>query len=201
MKIVKYSSLEEWLAGRMGRLTGTRLGKVVVKRGTGKKIGFYELVAERMAIPTVIGEDAMERGQMLQGEALDRFEKETGKKVDRTLCLWMRDDNDNIAISPDGSVGKKEAVEVKCLSSARHIEAVVTGKIPDDYWFQVLQYFIVNDGLKKLYVVFYDPRILKKDYYVIEVTRDEVAEEVAEYLEYERATLLEVNDIVAQLTF
>ena len=41
--------------------------------------------------------------------------------MDGSLLLWTRDDNQNIAISPDGVViGKKssdeEAIEVKCLS-------------------------------------------------------------------------------------
>lgn len=196
-----FDSQEEWLSARMGKVTGTRLEKIVVKKGTGRKIGFYELIAEKMAIPAIIGENAMERGQMLQEEATQRFEEKTGKKVDATLRLWVRDDNTNIAISPDGSIGKTEAIEIKCLGSARHIEAVVTNEVPKDYWFQVLQYFIVNDALKTVHVVFYDPRVMKHDLHIITVKRADVQAEVDMYLEYQKTTLAEVDEIVAQLTF
>jgi hypothetical protein len=48
----------------------------------------------------------MDRGKRLEDEAIERFAKETGKKVNTDLVLWMRDDDENIAVSPDGSIGK-----------------------------------------------------------------------------------------------
>lgn len=191
------------MGARLGKITGTRLKDIVVKRGTGKKIGFYELIAERIAIPPD-GENRMERGQRLEDEALDRFEKETGKKVNRELVIWERDDNAAIAVSPDGTIDdavipESEAVECKCLSSARHIEAYLTQEVPDEFKMQTYQYFIVNDRLTTLHVVFYDPRISVKDYFVLEVKRADIMDEVTEYLEYERKTLEEVNEIVLSL--
>src|SRR3990167_9450305 len=201
MKTLTFEDRESWLSARKGKITGTRLKDIVVKRGTGRKIGFYELVAERVATEPDSGENALERGVRLEPEAMERFVKETKKKVNTDLVLWVRDDNDSIAISPDGFIGKTEAVETKCLSSARHIEAFLTQQIPDEYEMQTLQYFIVNDSLKKLSVVFYDPRIPCKDYFVIEINHKDVQEKVDEYLEYERGVLAEVQDIVTRLTF
>ena len=110
MKIQKFSSEEEWLEARLGKVTGTRLKDLVVKRGTGKKIGFYEIIkAERIAIPAS-GENVMDRGKRLEDFAIERFIAETGKKVENDLVMWSRDDDDNIAVSPDGWIGKKEAV-------------------------------------------------------------------------------------------
>jgi putative phage-type endonuclease len=201
MKTLKYENREEWLAARRGKITGTRLKDIVVKRGTGRKLGFYELIAERLAIEPDSEENPMDRGHRLEEEAIERFKEETGKKVDTTLKILQRDDNPNMAYSPDGTIGKKADVEVKCLSSARHIEALLTQKVPDEYEFQVLQGFIVNDDLETRYIVFYDPRIPMKDYFVIEVKRADVAQQIEEYLAYERAVLQEVNDIVVQLSF
>ena len=92
-----------------------------------------------------------------------------------------RDDDENIAVSPDGFIGTTEAVECKCLSSARHIEALLTRAIPSEYEYQVLQYFIVNDKLEMLNFVCYDPRFMmfvrpgsrkvSLDYFVIGVKR------------------------------
>lgn len=199
MKIQRFKEEDEWLLARRGKITGTRLKDLIVKRGTGKKIGYYELIAERLAIAPD-DENVMERGHRLEEEAIKKFEKETKKKVDNGLVIWERDDNSSIAISPDGYIGETEAIEVKCLGSARHLEALLTQAIPKDYEEQILQYFIVNDKLKVLYFVFYDPRILAKDYFKFEVKREEVQEKVTEYLELEKATLAEIDAIVNDLS-
>ena len=163
MKTKTYQNKEEWFDARLGKITGSRLKDLIVKRGTGKKIGYYELIAERIALPAD-NENPMDRGTRLEEEALLKFEEHTGKNVDNSLVIWEREDNEHIAISPDGIINENEAVEVKCLSSARHIEALLTGELPSEYEYQRLQYFIVNENLKTLYWVFYDPRIPKNHF-------------------------------------
>lgn len=200
MKTLKFEDRESWMAARRGKITGSKLKDIVVKRGTGKKIGFYELIAERLGIPSD-GENAMERGTRLEPEALAMFEKEYGKKVDTSLIIWTRDDNESIAVSPDGFMAKEtEAVDAKCLSSARHIEAWLTQQIPDEYEFQKIQYFIVNDKLKKLHFAFYDPRLLAKPFFIITVDRKDIQADVDIYLKYEHDTLAEIDGIVNNLT-
>lgn len=199
MRTHKFTDRDAWLAARRGKITGSRLKDIITKRGNGKKIGFYELIAERLGIPAD-GENPMDRGTRLEPEALALFEKETGKKLDTSLILWTRDDREDIAISPDGIIGKTEAVEAKCLASARHIEAFLTEKIPAEYHEQGLQYFIVNDKLRKLHFAFYDPRLLAKPFFIITLNRKDLEEEIAEILEYERTTLTEIDDIVATLS-
>lgn len=200
MKISKYEDRDTWLEARRGKITGSRLKDIIVKRGTSKKIGFYELIAERLGIPAN-DENAMARGTRLEEEAIARFVKETKKKVNTDLVIWQRDDNESIAISPDGYIGETEAVECKCLSSARHIEAFLTNQVPDEYKDQALQYFIVNDKLKKLYFVFYDPRVLAKDYFTLEIKRKDVQDDITFYLNYQKQILSEVDEIVNKLTF
>lgn len=171
---------------------------VFTERGDGKKIGFYELIAERLGIQQD-DENVMARGHRLEKEAIEMFEIENEKTVDTSLVLWAREDNESIAVSPDGVIGDTEAVEVKCLSSARHIEAVVTGKIPKEYKYQVLQYFIVNDALQLLHFVFYDPRIIARPYFEITVTRQEVQEDIEKMLEHQNVTLSEIDSIIKKL--
>lgn len=201
MITLRFESREDWLEARKGKITGTRVKDIITKRGDGYKIGVYELIAERMAVKREEDEDVMERGVRLEAEALARFTEETKKKVDTSLVIWTRDDEESIAISPDGIVGKTEAVEVKCLSSARHIEALITQEVPSDYEDQVLQYFIVNDKLSRLYLVFYDPSIPAKDFFFLEVKRESVQEKVDKYLEYEKRVLEYVREKVEELTF
>jgi hypothetical protein len=203
MIIQKYNNEEEWLEGRLGRVTGTRLKDLVLKRSTKPKIGYYEILAERVAIPAN-EENVMDRGHRLELDAVERFTKETGKVVNTDLVIWYREDNKDIAISPDGYIenkGKvKEALEVKCLSSARHIEAWLTQTIPDEYYYQLLQYFIVNDDLETLYFCFYDPR-MPKDFFYITFKRSELAEEIKEHIATERQALIQLAQDEEKLTF
>jgi hypothetical protein len=199
MKLQKFNDEAEWLDARKGRITGTRLKDIICKRGGKPKIGFYEIIAERVAIPAN-GENVMDRGHRLEVEAIERFEKETGKVVNKDLVMIFRDDDDNIAYSPDGFIGKTEDVEVKCLSSARHIEAYLTKAVPADYEEQILQGFIVNDKLKTRHMVFYDPR-MPVDFFYLTINREDVQDEITEYLELERQVLSQIAEIEKQLTF
>ena len=94
---------------------------------------------------------------------------------------------------------------MKCLSSARHIQAYIERTVPADYELQVTQYFIVNDKLKTLHMVFYDPRfaVIKKglDYFEIKIKRADLEKQIEETLAYERQVMSEVNEIVNKLTF
>jgi predicted phage-related endonuclease len=201
MKTLKFEDKDLWLAARKTRITGSRLKDIVVLRGNEKKIGFWELLAERLEIGDDQSDNPMQRGTDLEGDAIKAFEEAEGKSVSTDLVIWTRDDNESIAISPDGYIGETEAVECKCLASARHLEAYFNNKVPKDYWFQVLQYFIVNEKLEQLHLVMYDPRIPQKPYFKITIDRSEVQKEVEKYLEYQKKVIDEVNNLANQLSF
>ena len=203
MKIIDIEQRSnEWMEARRGKITGTKLKNIVVKKGTGKKIGYYELIADRLSIPT--DEDPMARGTRLEDEAVKRFEKEYDKKVEQ-VGLCVRDDNENIAVSPDGVIENRgvhtEHLEIKCISSAKHLEAYFEKQIPKEYEMQVLQSFIVNDDLARLYFIFYDPRVPVLDFHVIEVKREDVQDDVQTYLEYQRNILKEIDELTLNLSF
>ena len=198
-KVIKFNSEEEWLEARRGKITGTRVKDLIVKRGTGIKKGFYEILAERIALPPS-GENPMDRGKRLESLAIERFVQITGKKVNTDLVLWLHGDNDYIAISPDGYIGTTEAVEVKCLSSASHIEAWHTKEIPGEYYDQAMQYFVVNESLKTLYFCFFDPR-LPVDFFYVTLNRADIQMEIDMYLEQERKMLTLLKELEDKLTF
>jgi len=201
MKIKKFETKEDWLDGRKSKITGSRLKDIVVKRGTGEKIAYYEIIAERICTLEE-EENPMDRGTRLEQEGIEKLQDATGKEFDTSLVLWEREDNNAIAISPDGFNGSTIAAEIKCLSSAKHIESYLTKKIPEEYTFQKLQYFIVNEELETLYFGFYDPRMPKKlelHYFVIE--RKDVQEDVDMYLAYQKEKLEKIEEIITELTF
>lgn len=197
MKIEKFLNEQDWLEARKGRVTGTRL-KDLVTRGK-PKIGFYEIIAERIAIPAS-DENVMDRGHRLEEDAIAEFSKKTGKKVNTDKVIWSRDDDYNIAISPDGSIGKTVAIEAKCLSSARHLEAYITQQVPSEFEFQKIQYFVVSEKLKTLYFVFYDPR-MPVEIFWIEFSRKDLKDEIELYLQLEKEALQKIEDYERQLTF
>lgn len=197
MILKKYNDEAKWLADREGKVTGTYLGKILSQTSDKPKAGFYDLIAKRLAIPAD-GENCMDRGRRLENEALVRFEKETGKKVNKDLIICVSEENDQMTYSPDGLIGKTEGVEVKCLNSASHIEAWLTQKIPSEYYFQTIQPFIVNPKLKTLFFVYYDPRIPAKDFFYITIERDD--EVIEKYKERELKILAEVERIVLELS-
>jgi hypothetical protein len=204
MKILKFNDEGEWLEARRGKITGSRLKDIVSLRGGGKKVGYYQLIAERLSNPAT-DEKPMDRGHRLESVAIEQFVEHEGKAVCTDLVMWTRDDVADIAVSPDGYIetdGKiTEAVEIKCLNSAAHIEAKLTGEIPKEYEFQVLQYFIVNPDLELLNFCFYDPRFIDGlQFHIIKVLRTDIEVDIETYLAYQLNTLAEINKIVSDLT-
>lgn len=171
-----------------------------------KKVGFYETIAERLAIPEEGTESPMDRGIRLEDEAADEFAKRYEKPIATDGC-WQSDDDPRIINSPDRYVvpedGKPitEAVEIKCLGSAKHIEAIIENKIPTVYESQVIQYFIVNDDLQTLYFVFYDPRLQSVPFHCIEITRESLGNKPEKYKQYQLEQLQQMDEIVARLAF
>ena len=216
MKVTKYENREEWLQARVGKITGSRVKDIIVKRGTDMKMGYYELIAERLAVPAD-DENPMDRGNRLEEFAIEEFAKATGKKVTTDLVIWERDDNSRIAVSPDGSIeeedgitkeivvvasiGTREAVEAKCLKSSAHIKAFLTQEIPDEYNDQAVQYFVVNENLETLYFAFYDPLLSVHSFFYITITRESMQMKIDKYLADQRNILDKVEAVVTSLTF
>ena len=193
---------DEWFEFRKGKISGTRLGDIYAKRG-GRKQGFYEVIAERLAIDAD-EENAAARGLRLEEDAVIVFEQVYGKKVDR-VGVCVSDAHESIINSPDGLIKNKgkytEALEIKCLGSASHIEAVITNQVPDKFTTQKIQYFVVNPDLQTLYFAFYDPRIASVPFHVIEVTRDSLDGLPEQFLQFQLEQLREIDTIVEELSF
>ena len=171
MKIIEVEQgSPEWMSFREGKRTGTTVGKIFAKsRKTGEMydttkplITFYQKVAERLAEGT--GDDdglesSRERGKDLEEEAINEAERQLGLKLIRGN-VWQADDLNHIE-SPDAyTKDLKTAVEIKCLSSARHIQAICENRPPQEYYAEYLNYFLVNDDLETLYIFLYDPRFM-----------------------------------------
>lgn len=190
----------EWHQLRKGKITGTQLKDIM---GTPKKREdtIYEIIAERLTVGVEDDsnyENAMQRGLRLEPDAISAFELETGKQVEVTgFC--EDDTNPMIANSPDGLIGDTEAAEAKCLGGKNHVKMWLKNEIPDDYKWQVVQSFIVNKKLEKLYFIGYNPDIEIHPLHIIEVTRKEIEESIEKAVVGQEQFLLEVEDIIKKL--
>lgn len=188
----------EWDQIRKGKITGTTL-KAVMGTPKARQEAIYDLVAERLTKGNPdYEENPRDRGHRLEGEAVAAFEFETGKRVERTgFC--EDDSNEFIAQSPDGLIGETAAVEIKCPFGKNHIKAWVKNEVPDEYYWQVVQYFVVNEKLELLYFVSYNPEIPIHPLHIIEVKKQDVFEHVRGARVAQEAFLGEVNKILKDI--
>jgi len=175
---------------------------------------FYDIIAERVARPITPNDYAdrlngepfsmMARGHILEPEALAMFAEKTGKKLDKDSVVWISDDDENIYISPDGTItdkkGKcKEAVEVKCLGSDAVVEAYLTGKPPKEYDAQIIKYFVVNQDLETLHFVIYTDVIPGLEMQIFDIHRKDVEPRIEDAREFEKAVMKLIADAAEKI--
>lgn len=201
MKVNKFTTEQEWLDARRAKITGSKLHNIVVKRGNTKKVGFYQLIADRLGI--VDGsEDGRDRGHELEEEAVKALSEATGIDFKTELVMWVSDENPDIAYSPDGYTADNTiTAEVKNLSSARHLQIVIENVIPSEHREQMLQSFITNEKQHTHYFATYDNRVTAKPLHYIVTKREDVEDEAAYLKDYQTKTLEEVNEWVEKLAF
>jgi putative phage-type endonuclease len=192
---------KEWFKARLGLVTGTGL-KSVVGTPKARQTYFWEILAERLTVDDGSDETPMQRGNRLEEEARLAFEEETGKKVD-VAGLCVNDENPYIGYSPDGLIkkGKKytEDIEIKCPTSGKHVMYWQENKIPEEYYEQIVQAFIVNPDLKTRYFVSYDPRIAIKPLWIKEINRNDVIDDIIKYKQQQEDFIQMVNDKLAEI--
>lgn len=204
----------EWLSLREGAITGTKLGKYFAKDRKaefGFDLGkpnliFYETLAERLTVGS--GDDgeeseglgsSRERGHDLEPIAIDEAEFRLGKTFIRG-GVW-RFSNSHLC-SPDGyTEDLTEAIEIKCLSSARHIKAILENEAPSEYFAQFMNYFN-NPKLERLYVALYDPRFIDERYQlkIFTYERKDWEEEIQTAQELAEAINERLNDYIEHIS-
>lgn len=197
MKILEHKQrTEEWFAARRGKITGSIVGNFFKST---RQDWIYKLVAERL-LTHAEDENARARGVLLEPEALEAFVEHTNLGVEE-VGLCVSDDLPYMAVSPDGLImgddGKySEAVEIKCLSGYKQVKAFFDGTYPQEYHAQVVQYFLINQDLKKLYFVMYhDDMPDKLKLLIFEVKRGQVLED----MQAQKELLLDVNNKVEEM--
>ncbi|MBI5573505.1 MAG: YqaJ viral recombinase family protein [Elusimicrobia bacterium] len=189
---------DEWFHLRKGKITGTTL-KAIMGTPKARQEAIYEMIAQRLTVGIKDEtENAMDRGLRLEDDAVAAFELESGKKVEK-MGLCEEENNPLVCNSPDGLIGKNEAIEVKCMGGKNHVKLWLENEIPDEYKWQVIQYFIVNEKLEKLYFVGYNPDIPVHLLHIIEIKREKIEDEIQEAKKKQRVFLAEIEKILSAI--
>nr|DAK27266.1 MAG TPA: Exonuclease [Caudoviricetes sp.] len=174
----------------------------------------YKLIAQRIAkpinpndyadrVPEGATYSAMLRGQILEEEARDLISEKLGKQIIPGR-VWQSDVNEYMICSPDGEFeDETEAVEIKCLDSWKVVKAYYEKHPPLDYEAQIIQYFLVNENLQKLYFCIYSDVFTNPDLglQIFELNREDYKEEIEIVKRVENATLELVEKEVQKLMF
>ena len=172
----------------------------------------YKLIAQRIAkpinpndytLPEGATYSAMLRGQILEDEARELISEKLGKQIIPGR-VWQSEENEYMICSPDGEFeDETEAVEIKCFDSWKVVKAYSEKHPPAEYKPQILQYFVVNDKLKKLYFCIYSDVFSNPELglQIFELNREDYKEEIEIVKRVENATLELVEREVQKLMF
>lgn len=168
----------EWHELRKGKVTASRVADILAKTKTGASTSRRNYLIE-LALQHATGRiepsytnDAMAWGHANESEARVAYEVATGNFVDQVAFI----DHPFIphfGCSPDGLVGDKGLVEIKCpANSAVHWEYVKSGKPPQKYIIQMQSQLCVT-GRDWCDFVSFDPRMPERSQLlVVRIDRD-----------------------------
>lgn len=127
----------EWFAARVGRVTASQFNAVQFG-GSGA-----ETIKAEVALERIKGEQketyqsaAMQNGTETEELARLRYELKTGYDVRE--CGFFAHNTLLAGASPDGLVNDDGLVEIKCPVEKTHLQTMHTGKIPNQYYWQMV---------------------------------------------------------------
>ena len=197
MKILEFEQRSpEWFAIRCGKPSASNFDKIVTMDGKPSKQRekyLYQLAGEKVSgiAEETYQNAAMLRGIELEDEARKLYEAITENTVSKVgFCL---SDCEEYGASPDGIVGEKGLLEIKCPAISTHVCYLLQNKLPSDY-FQQTQGQLLVTGKEWVDFVSHYPGIKPL---VIRVTRNE--EFLSALMSELKSFCKELNEIVIKI--
>ena len=168
LEVEENAGLSDWQRARLGKITASRCGLVKKLRsgewGETALSYLYDLIGEHLTgepSQTFNGNDATEWGNEYEAEAIEAYTKRTGRKVKTGQNFIQHPEFQFVGGTPDGLVGEKGIVEVKCpYNFKNHLRTVINRMVPEEYRAQVHGHLWLS-GRQWCDFVSYDPRIPK----------------------------------------
>lgn len=190
---------DEWFKVRLGKVTASRVADVIARTKSGPAASranyAAQLVTERLTgVPTeTFTNAAMQWGTDMEPEARSTYEFYQAVQVDQ-IGFVPHPDIGDAGASPDGLVGDDGLVEIKCPSTATHIETLLGRTVPAKYVTQMM-WQMACTGRKWTDFVSYDPRMPESmRFFCVRVERDDetihgLEKEVVAFLAEVRSTV------------
>lgn len=163
---------EEWYQLRLGRVTASNFSKALAG-GTGatRKDYMLDLIVEldRNEAAERIVTQAMQWGTDTEAEAREYYEQLNGVAVDQ---VGFVERDEFVGASPDGLIGDKGMIEIKCPNSRTQVKYKRAGKLPSTYKAQVQGLLWVCER-EWIEFVSFDPRLTQYKYFRKRIYRDE----------------------------
>lgn len=158
---------EAWKMARCARITASKWDAVMssIKSGEAATRRNYraEMICEILTgepTPSGFQSDEMRWGVDHEGDARLAYQTITMQEV-KKIGLVLHPTNDRIAASPDGLVGNKGLVEIKCPLTSTHLDYLMMGVVPSKYKHQMLGQMLCCER-EWCDFVSYDPRLPKE---------------------------------------
>lgn len=168
----------EWHHLRWGlTVTGTEVKSALGSPAVQKTLLFNK-VAQRMTEPqiTELTSDAVTRGVELEPMARKAVIEATGIAFTETGML-ISEDIPLFGMSPDAIYEEDGVVvggaEFKCPNSKKHVEYLIGGVVPKEYYDQVKSPFLLSDDVQWWYFASYDDRNYEHPLFLLKVTRED----------------------------
>lgn len=215
---------QEWLEWRKRKITGTK-GDMAPLTGSVPKKAFFEYVAE-MTCTEPESETDIARGNRLEPIARKLAAEQLNKQLSDDYVI----DNGNAGLSPDGLVltttepkieDITEAVEIKCLNNAHHLEVLYINRayqdgkklyprsgflrnygIPSQYDMQVYSYFWQLPSLETLYFTLYNECApVDRRLVILPIKRSDIADELVKHGDRLKEMITEAKEFIEWLEF
>jgi len=193
---------QEWHQLRLGKVTASRVSDVMSKIKSGESASRrnykMELVVERLTgLKTEsYTSPAMQHGIDNEGIARSTYEIQNNVLVDQVAFINHYNIK-NAGCSPDGLVSNLGMVEIKCMTTANHVEAILNNRPPPQYFAQC-QFQMACAGRLWNDLTLFDPRL--PDILQLKVFRIERDETYIKLMEEEVIQFLkEVEEVINNL--
>lgn len=193
---------EEWHQARLGKVTASRVADVMAKTKTGYGASRANYMAD-LLVERLSGKQgdyyqnaAMQWGTEQEPNARAAYEVHAGVIVEE-VGFVPHFSIDMAGASPDGFVGDKGLVEIKCPNTATHIDTLLGQEVPSKYVLQ-MQWQMACTERSWCDFVSFDPRLPDNmQLFVKRIDRDpklisEMQEEIVKFL-------AELDEKIAQL--
>ena len=181
---------DEWFAARLGVPTASRFKDIVTPakgdKSTSYKGYMYELIAERLVKDreNFFKSEWMGRGNEIEPLARSSYEFINEVEVEQVGMIF--NDDMTIGISPDGLIGERGGLEIKCPKPSTVVKYMLDGGLPLEYKPQVMGSLLISEREWWDFLAFHP----SMDFFQIRVYRDE---------EYIKKMSLHFNNFVDEL--